>query len=124
MQNALGGNHYELRAFRDGGLLFQEDEIVVDDYDWIILDGRLLKGEREFARLFYQWLGQNDRALTTQRGGCGVALSTDGTMQLSCAMHRMSLQPANAPSYSPEATPGKEGFRFEYHAPCGEKRQS
>ena len=121
LQSALNGNHYELKAFRDGGQLLQEDREVDDDYDWIILDGRLLKGEREFARLFLQWLGHGCQSHAMRGSGCGVALSRDGTMELSCAMHRMAMQPANSPSYSQSALP-RGSFLFEYHAPCGVKR--
>ncbi len=119
LQSALNDNTYELKAFRDGGQLLQEDR-EVDDFDWIILDGQLLKGEREFARLLFQWLGHGCQS-RAKGEGCGIALSRDGTMQLSCAMHRAAMQPANSPSFHRSSRQDKR-FLFEYHAPCGVKR--
>ncbi len=120
MQSALDGNDYEIKVFRDGGQSFQDEPFR--DFDWIILDGRFLKGEREFARLFLQWLGQNGRVTTSRHGGCGMEITKGGAMRLSCAMHRMALHPADSPSYSPGTMPEDDGFLFEYHSPCGVKR--
>ncbi len=93
-------------------------------YDWVILDGRMLKGRKDFAFLFERQGCPSHKQGAAESGDeyphCGVEVTENGTMQLSCRLHKMACD-ANIKSNSGQPQSSSSGFIFEYQSSCKQR---
>ena len=99
-------------------------QVFVDaGYDWVILDGRLFKGEREFAHFFEKWAEKTSDTIFGRGCNCENEVLEEKMIPLRRTMHRTISQSTSPPGFSKNRSFGEEGGQvFGYHAPCRAKR--
>lgn len=106
LKRMLRRERCEITQVKDDGQLFHGGQQLTDCYDWVILGGHFLAGEKDFAPL----RGMGD-AFESSGAGCGVRKAADGTLEFRCDKHSTVCD-------SLKSGTDEAGFSFEYHAPC------
>ncbi len=122
LQSALNDNRSKTVVCLANKMSIADKNALAESrYDWVILDGRMLKGRKDLAFLFERQGCPSHKQGTVENGGeyphCGVEITENGTMQLSCGLHKM-IHEAGSKSDNGQPQPISSGFIFEYQSSC------